>query len=94
MPSACCSSLSTTIVGWYYFGEVNVRHLFGKKAIKFYAVLVVAFVILGSTLKVDLVWNMSDMFNGLMVLPNLIGLLACAMTIYRITKEYEKKKFQ
>lgn len=84
----------TTIVGWYYFGEVNVRHLFGKKAIKFYAVLVVAFVILGSTLKVDLVWNMSDMFNGLMVLPNLIGLLACAMTIYRITKEYEKKKFQ
>ena len=55
-----------------------MRHLFGKKAIKFYAVLVVAFVILGSTLKVDLVWNMSDMFNGLMVLPNLIGLLACA----------------
>ena len=83
----------TTIVGWYYFGEVNVRHLFGKKAVKFYAILVVAFVILGSTLKVDLVWNMSDMFNGLMVLPNLIGLLACTLTIYRITKEYEKKKF-
>ena len=83
----------TTIVGWYYFGEVNVRHLFGKKAVKFYAVLVVAFVILGSTLKVDLVWNMSDMFNGLMVLPNLIGLLACTLTVYRITKEYEKKKF-
>ena len=82
----------TTIVGWYYFGEVNVRHLFGKKAVKFYAVLVVSFVILGSTLKVDLVWNMSDMFNGLMVLPNLVGLLACAMTVYRITKEYEKKK--
>lgn len=82
----------TTIVGWYYFGEVNVRHLFGKRAVKFYAVLVVAFVILGSTLKVDLVWNMSDMFNGLMVLPNLVGLLACAMTVYRITKEYEKKK--
>ncbi len=82
----------TTIVGWYYFGEVNVRHLFGKKAVKIYAVLVVAFVILGSTLKVDLVWNMSDMFNGLMVLPNLIGLLACAMTVYRITKEYDRKK--
>ena len=82
----------TTIVGWYYFGEVNVRHLFGKKAIKVYAVLVVAFVILGSTLKVDLVWNMSDMFNGLMVLPNLIGLLACALVVYKITKDYDKNK--
>lgn len=82
----------TTIVGWYYFGEVNVRHLFGKKAIKVYAVLVVVFVILGSTLKVDLVWNMSDMFNGLMVLPNLIGLLACAFVVYKITKDYDKNK--
>ena len=81
----------TTIVGWYYFGEVNVRNLFGNKAIKIYAVLVVFFVILGSTFKVDLVWNMSDMFNGLMVIPNLIGLLACAITVYQITNEYEKK---
>lgn len=80
----------TTIVGWYYFGEVNVRHLFGKKAVTFYAVLVVGFVVLGSTLKVDLVWNMSDMFNGLMVLPNLIGLLACIGVIRRLTKDYEK----
>ena len=79
----------TTIVGWYYFGEVNVRHLFGDKAVKIYAVLVVIFVITGSTLKVDLVWNMSDMFNGLMVLPNLIGLLACTLTVRKLTKEYE-----
>ena len=82
----------TTIVGWYYFGEVNVRHLFGDKAVKIYAVLVVIFVITGSTLKVDLVWNMSDMFNGLMVLPNLIGLLACTVVVRRLTKEYEEKK--
>ena len=82
----------TTIVGWYYFGEVNVRHLFGNKAVKIYAVLVVIFVITGSTLKVDLVWNMSDMFNGLMVLPNLIGLLACTVVVRRLTKEYEEKK--
>ena len=81
----------TTIVGWYYFGEVNVRHLFGDKAVKIYAVLVVIFVITGSTLKVDLVWNMSDMFNGLMVLPNLIGLLACTLTVRKLTKEYEGK---
>lgn len=79
----------TTIVGWYYFGEVNVRHLLGEKAVKLYGVLVVAFVILGSTLKVELVWNMSDMFNGLMVLPNLIALLACIKIVLKITKEYE-----
>lgn len=82
----------TTIVGWYYFGEVNVRHLFGPKAVKLYGVLVVIFVIVGSTLKVDLVWNMSDMFNGLMVLPNLIALLACLKVILRITKDYENKQ--
>lgn len=52
--------------------------------------LVVVFVLIGSALKVDLVWNMSDMFNGLMVLPNLIGLLACTVVVRRLTKEYEK----
>ena len=81
----------TTIVGWYYFGEVNVRSLIGSRAVKPYAVLVVLCIVIGSALKVDLVWNMSDMFNGLMVLPNLIALLACTGTIVSITKDYEKK---
>ena len=84
----------TTIIGWYYFGEVNVRSLFGGKAVKVYAVLVVIFVVIGSTLKVDLVWNMSDMFNGLMVLPNLLALLACIGVVKTITKEYESKKLK
>lgn len=79
----------TTIIGWYYFGEVNVRHLFGNKAAKVYAVIVVIFVIIGSTLKVDLVWNMADMFNGLMVLPNLIALLACMKVVTSISKEHK-----
>ena len=81
----------TTIVGWYYFGEVNVRFLLGEKAVKIYSVLVLGFVVLGSVLKVDLVWNMSDMFNGLMVLPNLIGLLACLGVVRKLTREYENK---
>lgn len=81
----------TTIVGWYYFGEVNVRYLFGEKMVKVYAVIVVICVVIGSTLKVDLVWNMSDMFNGLMVLPNLIAILACMGIVKKITKEYENK---
>ena len=80
----------TTIVGWYYFGEVNVRALFGDKAVKVYAVIVVLCVAVGSVLKVDLVWNMSDMFNGLMVIPNLIALIPCVYIVKKLTKEYEK----
>lgn len=80
----------TTIIGWYYFGEVNVRSLFGKKAVKIYAVLVVLCVIAGSGLKVQLVWDMSDMFNGLMVLPNLIALLASGGVVVTLTKKYEE----
>ena len=81
----------STIIGWYFFGETNVKALFGKKAVKVYAVIVVFFIILGSGLKVDLVWSLSDMFNGLMVIPNLIGLLALSGLVVRITKgsDYE-----
>ena len=84
----------TTIVSWYYFGEVNVRALFGNKAVKLYAVIVLAFVLVGSNLKVDLVWNMSDMFNGLMVLPNLIALLPCVGIVVKKTKEYESGMYK
>ena len=79
----------TTIIGWYYFGEVNVRHLFGKKAVRGYGLLVVIFVLIGSTLKVDLVWNMSDMFNGLMVIPNLIAILAAVCIVKKLSREHE-----
>ena len=82
----------TTIVGWYYFGEVNVRALFGDRLVRVYVVIVVICVVIGSTLRVDLVWNMSDMFNGLMVLPNLIGLLPCVGVVMSKTAEYEKRK--
>ena len=79
----------TTIIGWYYFGEVNVRHLFGKKAVRGYGLLVVIFVLIGSTLKVDLVWNMSDMFNGLMVIHNLIAILAAVGIVKKLSREHE-----
>lgn len=66
----------STIIGWYFFGEQNVKALFGKNAVKVYSLIVVACVMLGSFLKVQLVWNLSDLFNALMVFPNLIALLA------------------
>jgi len=79
----------STIVGWYFFGEVNVKYLFGKKAVKFYSLLVIVFVILGSMMKVSLVWDMSDMFNALMVIPNLIGVLALSGVVVKLNKRYE-----
>lgn len=80
----------TTIIGWYFFGEVNVKSLFGAKATKIYALLVIVFVVIGSTLKVNLVWDMSDMFNGLMVLPNLIALLAGSGIVVRLCREHSE----
>ncbi len=81
----------STIIGWYFFGEANVKALFGAKYVKIYAAIVVVFIIIGSGLKVNLVWNMSDMFNGLMVLPNLIGLLALSGVVVAIAKSKEQK---
>ena len=76
----------STIIGWYFFGETNVKALFGKGGVKIYALIVVAFIVIGSVQKVDLVWDLSDMFNGLMVLPNLIGLLALSGVVVKITR--------
>ncbi|MEG0895014.1 MAG: alanine/glycine:cation symporter family protein [Oscillospiraceae bacterium] len=81
----------STIISWYFFGEANIKTLFkGKYATKVYALIVVVLVIIGSTLKVDLVWNMSDMFNSLMVLPNVIALLALGKVVSNITKDYDE----
>ena len=77
----------STIIGWYFFGEVNVKALFGKKAVKVYSVAVVCFIVLGSFLKVDLVWNLSDLFNALMVFPNLIALIALSGVVAKVCKD-------
>lgn len=82
---------SSTIVGWYFFGEANVRYLFGEKAVPFYSILVLVFIFLGSGFKVDLVWLLSDFFNGLMVIPNLIALIAASSIIAKLAKENEHK---
>ena len=80
----------STILGWHFFGLVNMKYLFGEKAGKVYSVLVVIFVVIGSTLKVDLVWSMSDFFNGLMVIPNALALWALSSTVVKISKKFSK----
>ena len=80
----------STIIAWYFFGVTNVRYLFGEKSVKFYAIIVLAFLMLGSTLKLDLVWTLSDLMNGLMVLPNIFALLALSSVTARTLKEFKK----
>lgn len=82
----------STIIGWYFFGRTNIKALFGKKGIIPYTLLVLVFIVIGSVQKVDLVWSAADFFNGLMVIPNLIALLALSGVVVALTKEVEKKK--
>ena len=76
----------STIVGWYFFGQQNVKYLFGSKAVVVYSIIVVICIVIGSALKVDLVWSLSDFFNGLMALPNLIALLALSGVVVKISR--------
>lgn len=81
-----------TIMGWYFFGLSNVKYLFGKKAVSVYAVLVSVFVGVGCALKVDLVWSLADLFNGLMVIPNILALLLLGGVVTKLTRDWEAGK--
>ena len=76
----------STIISWNYFGRVNFNYLFGKKATVVYSVLAIVFVFLGSMLQNDLVWSLTDMFNNLMVIPNVIALIALGGVVVSMTK--------
>ncbi len=66
----------STVLSWNLFGKINVVYLFGKRAAKVYSVLALAFIFLGTVTSNDLVWELTDMFNNLMVLPNALALFA------------------
>ena len=71
----------STIIGWYFFAQQNVKYLFGNGAVRPFALLVVICVFLGSLMEVPLVWNLSDLLNGIMVIPNFIALIALSGVI-------------
>ncbi len=82
----------TTIVGWYYFGEGNTKYLFkSKAAIRVYQVLVLVFVVLGSVLNVEIVWELADMFNGIMVIPNVLGLFILIREAKKLYLDYDEQ---
>ena len=76
----------STILSWNYFGKVNFTHLFGKHSDKIYAAIAIVFVFLGAIFQNDLVWELTDMFNNLMVLPNAIALFALSAMVVSATK--------
>ena len=80
----------STILSWNFFGKLNVAYLFGEKVTKVYSVLAVVFIFLGSCLSNDLVWELSDLFNQLMVIPNALALLALAPVVVAIAKKAAK----
>ena len=81
----------TTIIGWNFFGKQNIEYLFGKKATVVYSVIAIAFIFLGTVFKSGLVWELTDMFNNLMVIPNAIALFALGGLVVSMTK-FKKKK--
>ena len=76
----------STILSWNLFGKINVEYLFGKKAVLVYSVIALVFVFLGSVLSNDLVWELTDMFNQLMVLPNVLALFALSPLVVKAAK--------
>jgi AGCS family alanine or glycine:cation symporter len=82
----------STILGWSYYGERCLYYLTeSKKASLVYRIIFSAFIFIGATIKLGLVWDVSDLFNGAMAIPNLIGLVALSGIIVSQTKEFNEK---
>jgi AGCS family alanine or glycine:cation symporter len=78
----------STLIGWSYYGEKAIEYLFGEKSIKIYRVFFTVAVMVGALVSLEFVWNFSDLMNGLMAIPNLIGLLLLSKVIKTETDRY------
>jgi AGCS family alanine or glycine:cation symporter len=81
----------STIISWNLFGKINMEYLFGKKSSLVYSIIAIGFIFLGSCLSNDLVWELTDMFNGLMVIPNAIALIALSGLVVCIKRNKKDK---
>ena len=82
----------STVLGWSHYGTKAVEYLFGQKGTRVYKVIFVGMVVVGATMKLGLAWDLSDTFNGLMMIPNLLAVLALSGTVVQITKNYLDRK--
>ena len=84
----------TTVLGWSQYGTKAVEYLFGTKATMVYKVIFVLMIISGAVMTSSLAWDISDTFNGLMMIPNLIGVVALFPLVSRITKNYVQRNIK
>ena len=84
----------TTVLGWSQYGSKAVEYLFGIKGVKVYKVIFVLMIISGAVMTSSLAWDISDTFNGLMMIPNLIGVVALMPLVAKITKNYVNRKIK
>ena len=84
----------TTVLGWSQYGSKAVEYLFGVRGVKVYKVIFVLMIVSGALMTSSLAWDISDTFNGLMMLPNLIGVLLLSPLVYRITRNYINRKIK
>ena len=82
----------TTVLGWSQYGSKAVEYLFGTKGVKVYRFIFVAMIISGAVMEGGLAWDLSDTFNGLMMIPNLIGVVALLPLVLKVTKNYVDRK--
>ncbi len=81
----------STLIGWNYYGEKAIEYLAGRRAIAPYRVVFVAVVIVGAMMKLEFVWNFSDLMNGMMAIPNIVGLLLLSQVVKAETERYFKR---
>ncbi|WP_022762473.1 alanine/glycine:cation symporter family protein [Butyrivibrio sp. AD3002] len=84
----------STVLGWSQYGSKGFEYLFGTKAVKLYQCLFVFFILVGSTMDLSLAWDLSDTFNGMMAIPNLIGVVTLSGTVMKITQNYVDRKIK
>ncbi len=92
MAMAMCCFAFSTIIGWGLYGARCAEFIFSGKVVKPFLVVYSLMAIVGATIDLDLVWSISDTCNGLMVIPNLIGVFLLSGTVFRLVKEYFEKK--
>jgi len=81
----------STILGWCYYGEKSIEYLFKEGAVRIYRIVFVVFVAVGTMLKLQTVWTLADIMNGMMAFPNLVGLLGLSAVVAAETKKYYKR---
>ena len=84
----------STVLGWSHYGATACEYLFGTKSVTPYRIVFVIIVLAGAMIKAQLAWDISDTFNGMMMIPNLIGVLVLSPQVMKCTKNYVDRKLK